>query len=178
LIVPVSVLRDLIDYDADTGSMAWKPRAVSMFSSASQAKRWNARYAGMPALSYRRANGYGVGQVMGVNVYAHRVAWALARGYHPSTVDHINGDRSDNRICNLREVTTQENAKNMHRSVRNKSGCHGVCFVAGRGSWQARGFVKRKTVFLGSFQTREEAVAARVQWERENGYSENHGRRA
>ena len=75
---------------------------------------WNGKYAGRPALTSIDPRGYYRGAIGGRSVYAHRVAIALCSGEWPSDeVDHINRDRSDNRLCNLRVVTHSENRKNV-----------------------------------------------------------------
>ena len=74
-------------------------------------------------------NNIGYRQVMlGRRIYSvHRIAWALYHGEHPNgEVDHINGNRADNRLCNLRLATSAQNNQNRRLSSRNKSGVKGV----------------------------------------------------
>lgn len=92
----------------------------------------------------------------------HRLAWLYVHGDHPKgIIDHINGDKSNNRIANLRLVTASENAQNLHGPHRdNKSGYLGVtkCLVTGR--WRAFIFAGGKQRALGRYDTPEEAHAA------------------
>lgn len=87
------------------GSLIWKQRPESHFSSVAQAKTWNARYAGKSAGCY--SNGYRVVSVNKKLQLAHRVIWIMHFGSIPAgmEVDHINHVKSDNRITNLRLVT-------------------------------------------------------------------------
>lgn len=89
----------------------------------------------------------------------HRVLLGEPKGCH---VDHINGDTLDNRRANLRVASYTLNQANRHRLNRNNtSGIRGVAFVPHCGRWQARIMVNRKSLHLGRFSTREEAIATR-----------------
>ena len=99
---------------------------------------------------------------------AHRLAWFYVFGEWPKLVlDHINRDRMDNRIKNLRSVSQKENLQNITLKKSNKTGANGVCFrTDGRiKPWQARVMHDRKEKSLGYFQTYEEAVQARQEWD-------------
>lgn len=110
----------------------------------------------------RKGNGY-----IGLNVgnrsyYAHRVAWMFVHGRWPaSDIDHINRDKSDNRIANLREATRSENQRNHPLSVTNTSGHKGVRMNKRRGVWVAYIRINTKQTHLGSFASLGDAVAAR-----------------
>lgn len=100
--------------------------------------------------------------VLGQTYPEHWIAWLLHTGDWPKLpIDHINGDRHDNRICNLREVTGQENSQNQRKAHRsNKS--TGVLGVSRRpsGKFDARLQVNGRNLHLGTFATVEEASAA------------------
>lgn len=101
---------------------------------------------------------------------AHRLIWALCTGEDPgnSQIDHINGNRSDNRIENLRKVTHQQNGMNRSRAQRNSaSGLIGVYPHKATGKWEASITHNRKSIFLGLHETKEAALAARVAKEQE-----------
>lgn len=91
---------------------------------------------------------------------AHRVSWALHHGVDPGAmqIDHINGDRSDNRAANLRIATGSENMWNRGVSRNNTSGFKGV--KPYRGRYRARIYVKSKEIHLGDFDSATEAHAA------------------
>ena len=75
-------------------------------------------------------------------------------------VDHISGDTLDNRKCNLRICTIAQNTMNSKRRSDNRSGYKGVGWVKAKRKWQAKIMVNQKTIFLGHFNTPEEAHAA------------------
>jgi len=76
-----------------------------------------------------------------------------------TTVDHINGNTLDNRKCNLRLCTVAENSRNRRKNITNSSGYKGVSWASKRKKWQAKIMVNRKTIFLGYFNTAEDAYA-------------------
>lgn len=92
---------------------------------------------------------------------AHRLAFLYVHGRWPVEMDHINGNRSDNRIANLREVTHVQNMQNREKLPTNTSGFKGVNRHEGR--WVARILVNKKRVHLGRFDTPEEAYQAYLQ---------------
>lgn len=85
---------------------------------------------------------------------AHRVIWAIVNGEFPKGyIDHINGNRTDNRIKNLRVVTHQQNIHNQQKiNKKNKSGYTGVCWNKKSAKWQSCISVNRKTIYLGVFE--------------------------
>lgn len=91
----------------------------------------------------------------------HRVAWFLHYGEWPDRqVDHINGDRADNRIVNLRLATHSENQQNRRRPSNNTSGHKGVSWIKRYQKWQATIRVGRRNINLGRFDTKEAAANA------------------
>ena len=161
-------LNQLLDYNPDTGLFLWR-------SCPSQGRKWNSRCAGKPAICTENGNGYLRGIVDGVYVYAHRLAWKITYGVDPEYIDHINGNRADNRIANLRSVSQRENARNAQRPTHNSSGVVGVHWYKAYGMWSVYiGYDPR--THLGYFHDLDEAIAVRINAERELGYHENHGR--
>lgn len=91
----------------------------------------------------------------------HRVAWFLHYGEWPKDhIDHVNGNRSDNRIVNLRLATCSENQCNRSKPQNNTSGFKGVSWIERYRVWQATIRFAGKNKFLGRFATREEASDA------------------
>ena len=175
-------LRQLLSYDPETGSIFWKPRGIEWFSNehgrAGNAHSiWNSRYAEKPAFTSVDSTGYLRGAIFNVSVAAHRVAWALFHAEWPENyIDHINGDKLDNRLCNLRCVTQSENMKNSRMSTANTTGHRGV-YRSPHG-WTAQIKVGQKSRHLGSFRCFSDAVSARLKAEQCHGFHENHGRRS
>lgn len=113
----------------------------------------------------QRANngkGYARVWVNGRYLYAHRIIYAIIHGEMPEgEIDHINGNRIDNRIENLREVSTVENMHNSKIYKTNKSGFTGVYWDTQRQKWQAYIMVDNRQINLGRFENFEDAVEAR-----------------
>jgi hypothetical protein len=98
------------------------------------------------------------------NYQAHRVCWYLHYGSFPTNqIDHINGVRHDNRICNLREATDAENRQNSAKRKDNSSGYTGVCWSKKEGKFETRIYVNNKKIFLGYFDSAELAHQTYVQ---------------
>ena len=94
---------------------------------------------------------------------AHRLAWLYVYGTWPKNqIDHINRNRSDNRIANLRDVTNQQNMCNAGDFSTNTSGRKGVYWDKRDSRWRACIVNKGRYFSLGYFDTQAKAVAARV----------------
>ena len=168
--------RQLLDYDPDTGIFTWLRRHPSTFKNPKSATGWNTKYAGKPAGTPGLKSGYWRITINNRPVQSHRLAMTLALGAEPDgEIDHINGDRGDNRIANLRVVTRSENRRNIAIPKRNTSGVMGASLL--RGKWRAYICRGEKTIHLGSYETKAEAVAARKGAEIALGFHPNHGTR-
>ena len=97
--------------------------------------------------------GYHCVHLEGKQYKTHRLIFLLLKGYLPKLIDHINRDKLDNRIENLREASKSENMLNSDRSEYG-----GVCFDSSRGKWKAYTKKNGKQSFLGRFDTEEEAL--------------------
>lgn len=95
--------------------------------------------------------------------YAHRLAWFYVHGKWPAKeIDHINGNRSDNRIENLRDISHNENMMGFKKfSCANTSGYTGVYWEKRCGKWQAKTVVRRKQIHLGYFDDPKKASEVR-----------------
>lgn len=148
-------LKAVLHYDAPTGVFRW---------------RFGAR-GGLPWRQAGTVNGRGYVQ-LGVNkklYLAHRLAWLYCYGKWPTAeVDHINGQTSDNRLCNLRVADRSQNIQNQRRPrADNKSGFLGVIYWKRTGSWKAQIQVNGKNKSLGYYKTPEQAHEAYLKAKRE-----------
>lgn len=176
------VLRQLLRYEPETGKLFWKERGPEWFKTKDRRgpewamRGWNSAFAGKEAFT-TLTNGYRQGSVFGRGCLAHRLIWAIVHGEHPpEEIDHINGNRSDNRISNLRSVSSLDNAKNICRRSDNSSGTTGVMWNRASGKWRARIMVDQKEIHLGQFADIQAAIAARKAAEWKLGFHPNHGR--
>lgn len=175
------VLKDLIHYDSESGSLTWKCRDAKYFNPSERfgaqqlANMWNGKCAGKPAFSRLTANGYLAGCVFGQMNLAHRVVWKMVYGDEPESIDHINGDKANNSIANLRRATPLEQSRNQKVYSNNISGHSGVTFTA-RGKWKAQIHVRGRNVYLGCYTDKDEAISVRKKAERKFGFHRNHGR--
>jgi hypothetical protein len=109
--------------------------------------------------------------------YAHRLAWLYVYGSLPElTIDHIDGNTSNNRIENLRCVTHKQNMMNVKKHSSNTSGFTGVTFSKSKLKWVAQIGVDGKGKFLGCFYSKIDAAIARIEANSKYGFHENHGR--
>lgn len=139
--------------------------------------RWGNETPIMKKVGTLRDDGYLESMIFNKVYKNHRLAIFYMTGEWPDEVDHINGDRADNRIVNLRSVSKQENMKNRGRSKNNTSGASGITWFKQTGQWRVRINANGNRISLGLFDTIDEAVAARKGAERLLGYHENHGGR-
>ena len=160
-------LREIFDYDPTTGQL------IRRVATSRRVK------VGDVAGSALKQNGYRHVCVHGTQYYIHRIIWKHQYGVDPSgQIDHISGDRDDNRLANLRDATWVDNGRNQKLRATNTSGHMGVHHRASADTWWARIRVDGAIINLGSYATYDEAVAARQAAEIEHNFHINHGRAA
>lgn len=138
-----SILLDRLDYDQTTGVMTWK----------------KGRTRGSPA-GFISKTEYVVIRVFSRNYLAHRLVWLHQTGNWPtSSIDHINGIKWDNGICNLREASPTQNSYNSKLDKRNKSGQRGVFWYKRLNKWRVGIQIEKKKKFYGFFDDLSEAIA-------------------
>lgn len=149
----------------------WKERTDEQVPDTRLRNSFNNRWAHKPIKGSKTTNGYLQVQFQGKNYSYHHLVWYLHHGTLPSLqLDHINRDRTDNNIKNLREVSGSDNCKNLPLKSNNTSGVVGVSRKGNR--WQAH----IGGDYLGSFTDFEGAVLCRLTAQKERGYHSNHGK--
>lgn len=159
-----SELHMFLKYEPETGVLTWVPRTGKWSS------RWNSRYAGKQA-GYMDAHGYRAVKLLDRAYLAHRVAWAMTHGEWPECVDHLNGNRSDNRLANLRSVSRKMNQRNQKMHSTNTSGRTGVCWAKKSQKWIATIKVDGRQTHLGYYENFDDAVIAREAAEQKYGFT-------
>lgn len=148
-------LRELLHYDNETGLFTWRITLCN--------RAINGNVAG-----YKNGRGYWHIGFDGKVYSAHRLAWLYVYGEFPKNdIDHINGDKTDNRIANLRDVETSINCQNRRKArTGNKSGVLGASWHKRFGKWSAKIRVDGKSIHIGYFDTPEEAGRAYLEAKR------------
>lgn len=149
-------LKEVLDYDPGTGDFRWKIRTGSRCEPGQLA-------GSIMSTGYRELS------VDGERFLSHRLAWFYVHGYNSENhIDHMNRDITDNRICNLREVSRSCNMRNAGIGKRNKTGVKGVSWIERLKKYQSRIYVDGKTLNLGLHC--ELMDAAKARWEAEKKY--------
>ncbi|MGO3277570.1 HNH endonuclease signature motif containing protein [Halomonas sp.] len=170
------LVRELLDYNPDTGVFTWKWRDQSLFSAIRYQTSWNSRYAGRKAGAIQNyADGYRrlvISITLGgksKSYAAHRLAWLYMHGTLPSEIlDHENRNALDNRIDNIRSANHDLNCGNKSLAKNNTSGIVGVYREKGR--WSARPSIGGgKTAFLGYFDQKEDAAHEVAKFRQDHG---------
>lgn len=137
---------------------ALRAKLVELFSFDNETGEFHHK---VPAGHFHKENGYRYITIGGKQYLAHRLAWLYVYGeWPPQLIDHIDGNRSNNRPANLRKATYSQNAANAKLHTRNTSGIKGVSYDKTKDRWQATITVNNKQLHLGRFKTKEEAKAA------------------
>ena len=147
------IMPDVVSYNPDTGALT--------------------------GVSVHNHNGYLRCTYQGKKWLVHRLAFHLMGEEVPEQVDHISGDKTDNRWCNLRPADYSINSRNRPKYRNNKSGVTGVYWNKATQKWRVHiGVGGGKEKHLGLYGTLLDAVAARIRAEKEYDFHENHGREA
>jgi hypothetical protein len=163
MITTAEDIRKLFDLDHASGTLSWRVAAGRVIAGS--------------VAGWVNDQGYVCVQIKGKQYRAHRLIWAYQYGEWPEfEIDHINRDRSDNRLSNLRVVTSSENNRNMSLPVTNTSGHVGVYWVKSRETWNVKIQVNGKQLNLGYFRDKAKAIAARLAAEKDYGFHPTHGK--
>ena len=147
--------RDTWDYDPDTGVLRWK----------------NSKQAGSSC-----GNGYIYVGYKNKKYLAHRLIWLLNYEEWPIQIDHTNRIKTDNRLCNLRNVVPQDNCRNTPIRITNTSKVVGVYWDKINNKWMSYINDNHKKINLGRFNNLFDAVCARKSAEIQYNFHPNHGR--
>jgi hypothetical protein len=148
-IITAQRLREVLSYDPETGVFTWAKMIGQRCSVGTRA-----------GILYRDRRPRRSIAIDGRRYPEHNLAWLYMTGEFPThEIDHINNDATDNRWTNLRPATRAQNNQNTRRRLDNTTGYKGVNLHEGR--YAARIQVNKKRIFLGHFDTPEEAYAAR-----------------
>lgn len=146
-------LKQVLDYQPHTGLFIW-------VVSPDRPKRWNTKHAGKVAGGLNNW-GHRAIRIDGRKYLAHRLAWLYVHGEWPQQeVDHVNCDKDDNRISNLREASRFENALNRPVQKNNALGLKGTSFDRRKGKFQAQIGAFGRHKWLDYFETKEAAAEA------------------
>lgn len=161
------LLKETFAYNKDTGDLFWI-----------NSRKNNAIKAGSKA-GYINKIGYVEIRLFKNTLTAHRII-ALMEGFNIPEgyeIDHINHNRADNRLENLRVVSVQDNQRNTKIRSTNTSGFNGVHYLKKQKVWRAVIYVDKKPIALGHFKNIDDAIEARKKANVEYGFHENHGKR-
>jgi hypothetical protein len=179
-VIDVDLVRRILDYCPATGAMRWKPRPMSLFQCLRTGRGWNTKFAGKEA-SLTLIAGYPTICIYDKRFLAHRVAWAIYYGAQPPEIlDHIDRDRTNMKISNLRAVNDVENSKNQSVRSDNKVGITGLWALKpkGRGArWAVVIGNKKGIIYKRKFQCLGKALEDRKLQYNARGFDENHGQR-
>ena len=154
-------LREVLEYDPETGEFRWKLRISSNFSSKRAGSIWNSRFAGKIAGCLTEPSGYVVIAVDSINYRAHRLAFLWMTGEWPKNeIDHRDMCRHNNIWSNLREATSGQNKLNKKVRSDSSTGIKGVGFCKKRKKYRVDIKACGKWHWIGYFDEKEKAAAA------------------
>lgn len=171
---PVDELERDIACDFEAGKLFWKERHDRPGFSPEWHDWWNANCAGREIATIGTSYGAKRIRVNGDTYYAHRIIYKMATGREPEQIDHIDGDRANNAITNLRPADYAANTKNKATYKNNRLGHHNI--TQSRGRFRVTFKVDGKRVNIGTFSTLEAAISARDTAKSQLGFHANHGR--
>ena len=152
---PLEELKEFLHYNPDTGVFTW-------------IKKPHARIKVGQVAGSKISNGYLQMQLKGINYYAHRLAYYMYHGVDPleKCIDHIDGDKANNKINNLRLASNAQNCMNrVNLSINNTSGVRGVCWDKFYKKWRGVIMINGEQKHLGYFINIEDAIKVRKEAE-------------
>jgi hypothetical protein len=164
----LDVIKAHLSYDPTTQTIRWNKKT---------APRANRITVGAEFGRLDSSSGYKSGVLLNHKLYHHRLVWMFHHGLIPDSlmIDHIDHNKSNNSITNLRLVSSTDNARNKKPNSKNTTGVAGV-YKHGKSYVAEIRWKHQKKLYLGSFSTLAEAADARAKAEMEHGFHPNHGR--
>jgi hypothetical protein len=150
----IEMLKSSLNYDPASGIFTWKRKPSPNRSAGSEA-------------GYITNYGYRTISLNGTAYKAHRLAWLITYGTWPDLIDHIDSNRANNAINNLREATTSENSRNQDIGSRNSSGTRCVYWHSTKKRWVVKVILNGKDYYGGSFISLGDAEKASEKLRRE-----------
>lgn len=148
--IDLYLAREALNYDPETGAFTWRKKIARKVVVGT-------------ACGFLHPEGYLTISLGGKRSLAHRLAWAMAHGEWPALIDHKNGDKMDNRLCNLRPADKSLNAQNMPlKSPRGSTGLRGGHMEKRTGRFIASISIRGRTIYLGAHPSAQAAHAAYV----------------
>lgn len=134
-------IKEMMQYVDEIGELTWKKITTN-----------RVKIGGI--IGSPTTNGYKYTKLWGKRYSVHRLVWLYHHGCFPTNdIDHIDGDRLNNRIENLREATRKENTLNTGMRTNNTSGYKGVSWNKRAGKWSSEAWMNGKKNYLGLFLT-------------------------
>jgi hypothetical protein len=146
----IAYAKEHISYNPETGEFRWIKKPPMM--------NWKNRCNPGDLVGYIHSKGYRVATLKGKHIQLHRLAWIFIHGeIATETIDHINGVRHDNRICNLRLATRTQNAQNASARKKHGNRIKNVSWDSESGKWRVRVVKDGKRYHGGRFEDPNEA---------------------
>lgn len=158
--LPIQYLRECLSLDPISGELIWRVRPRRHFESDKGWRVFNSKRAQRVAGTASKTTGYVVLNFNGSLYAGHRIAFAMHFGAWPrGHIDHVDGNRGNNAIANLRECSRSQNQQNRAVQANNTSGYKGV-HRHYDGRWRAVIQVNKSIIHIGVFDTPEQAHVA------------------
>jgi len=175
----IEIIRELLRYDPKTGLLYHNVRHSKYFNSQRDCNKWNTRYANKLSgrvRTHKNGKKYRYVTIFNKEYLAHRIVWLHQYGTETSlNIDHLDGDGINNRLENLREVSSIENSRNLRLFSNNKTGIPGVAIHGQVGRFTVNINVNGRGIYLGISADFFEACCIRKSAELRFNFHENHG---
>ncbi len=159
----VDYLKECFSFNSDTGELTWKRRPLHHYKSTTSQDLFNRRFPGKTLVP--EVSGYIFARIDGLLYPAHRLIYKIYTGVDPENkvIDHINGIKHDNRLCNLRLATKSQNGMNRIKlDITNNSGYRGVYLCKHTGRYIAKVHSEGVSYWGGRHDTAELASKAAI----------------